>query len=165
MRILILQNEEVLHSVGYAPQDIEAIQHFAGLRQKTGQARRKTNSQENVEKLWGWHQRLFLRDCFFIKTGEKLEKVNIQDILYIEVQMKHIFMHTKTKELAARMTLRDIIQQLPTQQFVQIHRKCIINTHHIDSINLKTNEIEIAGKVLSVSKRQRDELIERLNKV
>ena len=124
-----------------------------------------TQSIESSEGFLGWNQDIFLQESLFVKTGDRLEKINIQDILYIEVELKYVTLHTKTKRVVARLTLREIMDKLPANQFIQIHRNCVINTQYIENINLKTNEIELAGKTVTVSKRQKEEFIEKLNKI
>lgn len=113
----------------------------------------------------GWGNDIFLEESFFIKIGDKLEKVSVQDIQYIEVELKYITLHTKEKQFVARMTLQEIKAKLPAKFFAQIHRNCLINLKFVTNINLKTNKIEIAGKKLSVSKRQKDSFLEKLNKI
>lgn len=119
----------------------------------------------STEDYIGWQQDVFLEDSFFVKIGDKLEKIDVHELLYIEVDLKYITLHTKDKQLAARMTLQEIKNKIPPKMFVQIHRNCIINLKHINNINLKTNEVELGGKILTISKRQKEHFIEKLNMI
>lgn len=113
----------------------------------------------------GWTQDIVLSDSFFIKTGDKLEKVKIEDILYIEAELKYITLFTAKKQVTSRMGLQEILEKLPSTQFVQIHRKHIVNLQFVENINLKNLEIEVGGKKLAISKRQKEHFVERLNKL
>lgn len=120
--------------------------------------------QEASEKAQ-WTQDVVLSDSFFIKTGDRLERVKIEDILYIEVEMKYVTLFTSKKQVVSRMGLQEILEKLPSANFVQIHRKHIVNLQYIENINLKNAEIEVAGKKLSISKRQKEHFVEKLNKL
>jgi DNA-binding LytR/AlgR family response regulator len=122
---------------------------------------------KNIEhkETTGWTQDIVLSDSFFIKTGDKLEKIKIEDILYIEADAKYIVLFTAKKQVASRMGLQEILEKLPAQQFVQIHRKHIVNLQFVENINLKNLEIEVGGKRLTISKRQKEHFVERLNKL
>jgi DNA-binding LytR/AlgR family response regulator len=124
-----------------------------------------SNQVDADENYTGWGQDVLLEDSFFVKVGDRLEKVNINEILYLEVELKYVTLHTKDKQFAARLTLQEIKAKLPSKLFAQIHRNCIINLKYVTNINLKTNEIELAGKTLPVSKRQKDSFLQKLNKI
>ncbi len=119
---------------------------------------------ENKEAA-GWIQDFVLKDSFFIKTGDKLEKIKIEDILYIEAESKYVVLFTAKKQVASRMGLQEILEKLPASQFIQIHRKHIVNLQFVENINLKNLEIEVGGKKLAVSKRQKSNFVDRLNKL
>jgi DNA-binding LytR/AlgR family response regulator len=68
-----------------------------------------------------------------IKKNNYLVKINIADIFYIESENKYCHIYTKTDRFLVQKSLRGFYKTLPTN-FMNIHRKFIINTDHILSI-------------------------------
>jgi DNA-binding LytR/AlgR family response regulator len=112
-----------------------------------------------------WRKDIMVRDSLFIKTGDKLEKVRLQDIAYIMIEDRYLVIHSLQKKFVARMTLKDMLDKLPTDDFIQVHRHYIINANHIQSIDTKTSEVWVLGQNISISKRHKYYLLERLNTI
>ena len=109
-----------------------------------------------------WSKDLIVKDSFFIKVKNTLEKIIVSEILWIEVMNRDCTIVTKEKELSLRMPLKELIAKLPAQNFVRTHRSFIANIHHIQSIDLTSNKILIDGKKILLSKTHKDNLIHRL---
>ncbi len=68
-------------------------------------------------------------------------KVNLDDIIFIEVFNKNITLHTqKQRHLIKRMSLKELLDMLPAESFVQCHRSYIVNPRYITRIN-KSNYV------------------------
>lgn len=104
-----------------------------------------------------------LNDRIFIRNHEKMLKIDIKDILYIEADRNycHIFLHGK--EYLLVMTLKDIDVKLPQNHFLRIHRSYIINLSQIDEI--AGTHVVIAKKAIPMSKDMRSELLKRLRTI
>ncbi len=62
-------------------------------------------------------------NTFFIKSHDKIEKVNLEQILWVEsAEEKYINIVTADKKLRMRSSLNKILRQLPEDQFVKINR-------------------------------------------
>jgi DNA-binding LytR/AlgR family response regulator len=112
-----------------------------------------------------WHHDVLGGDCLFVKVDAKLEKIRIQDIAYLIVEDKYLQLFTLQKKYLVRMTLKEIIEKLPHNNFVQIHRNYIVNIQHVSDIDLKHDTINILGQHLTISKRLKDYFLNRLNKL
>src|ERR1700761_1715617 len=64
---------------------------------------------------------------FFVKCGDSLEKIVYSELLYVEAMMNYIVLHTTSKKLIAYLTLKGILSQLPSPDFVQVHKSFIVN--------------------------------------
>ncbi|MCB0382162.1 MAG: LytTR family transcriptional regulator DNA-binding domain-containing protein [Psychroserpens sp.] len=104
-----------------------------------------------------------LSDCIFVRHHEKMVKVDIKDILYIEAERNYCRIYSKGKEYLLVMTLKDMDEKLPDQHFLRVHRSFIINLSQIDEI--ATSHIVIAKKAIPVSKSLKDELLKRLQTI
>ena len=109
-----------------------------------------------------WESDLVLGDHLFVKMGNRLEKVRVQDILFIEADDKHCYLHLPEKRYIVNMSLKQIRDQLDEQVFFQSHRSYLINISRIKTINLDEQVVLFEGKVAPISKRNREALLKRL---
>lgn len=98
----------------------------------------------------------------FIKAQGKLIKINFNDIIFIESDKDHLYIHTTTIVHKILMTLKAMEAELDLQKFFKIQRSFIINIDYIHS--LFGNTVELSNKkVLSVSSDRKEELYALLN--
>ncbi|RZJ66000.1 MAG: response regulator transcription factor [Flavobacterium sp.] len=108
-------------------------------------------------------QALILSDSIFVRHHEKMVKVDIKDILYIEAERNYSRIHSKDKEYLLVMTLKDLDEKLPPRHFIRIHRSFIVNISQIDEV--AQTHVVIARKAIPVSKPLKDELLKRLQTI
>ena len=106
---------------------------------------------------------LVLSDSIFVRHHEKMVKVAIKDILYIEAERNYCRIYCKDKEYLLVMTLKDLEAKLPDRHFIRIHRSFIVNIGQIDEVSL--THIVIARKAIPVSKPLKEELLKRLQTI
>lgn len=70
----------------------------------------------------------------FVKTGYEEEKVLLEEILYIEAEGNYLVFALKGRRLVSRQTMADILQLLPTDEFVRVHRSFIIAVSKIEKM-------------------------------
>lgn len=104
-----------------------------------------------------------LSDSIFVRHLEKMVRVDIKDILYIEAERNYCRIYSKLKEYLLVMTLKDLDEKLPQKYFIRVHRSFIINLSQIDEI--ATSHIVIAKKAIPVSKTLKEELLNRLQTI
>jgi len=117
----------------------------------------------NKESMPGkWETDLVLGDHLFVKMGNRLEKIRLRDLLYIEADDKHCYLHLHEKRYIVHMSLKHIRDQLDEEVFFQSHRSFLINITQIKTINLDDQVVVFAGKEAPISKRNREALLKRL---
>jgi len=99
---------------------------------------------------------------FFIKSNQKLEKINIDDILYIEAMSNYVILYTRSKKHIVYMSFKSIESQLPQNSFLRIHKSFIVAVSAIVSID--SYEVLVADKMLPISKSYRNVVMERIEK-
>jgi DNA-binding LytR/AlgR family response regulator len=104
-----------------------------------------------------------LSDSIFVKHLEKMVKVDIKDILYIEAERNYCRIYSKSKEYLLVMTLKDLDEKLPNKHFIRVHRSFIVNVSQIDEV--ATSHIVIGKKAIPVSKALKEELLNRLQTI
>ena len=109
------------------------------------------------------HSNVVLSNQIYLKEDHDLIKINLKSIQLIEAYDKYCIIYTEEKKRMIRCRLKDILEQLPTSLFCQVHRSYVINVDEIDKISVNSRIIYVAGKGISVSKRYKQNLFTKLN--
>ncbi|WP_339888684.1 response regulator [uncultured Flavobacterium sp.] len=104
-----------------------------------------------------------LSDSIYIRSSDKMVKVIIKNVLYIEAERNYCKIHCKEKEFLIVSTLKDLDEKLPVQNFLRIHRSFIVNISHIDEI--ATSHVVIAKKAIPITSEMKKELLLHIQKV
>jgi len=102
-----------------------------------------------------------MENYFFIKTGYKIQKVLINEIIYMESMGDYVRFFLENKRIVTLLSLSKLIEVLPKNKFIQIHRSYIINFEKINFI--QNNIISIGSYQLPISKSRKKELMEIIN--
>lgn len=91
-------------------------------------------------------------------TQTKRHKILFRDITYIEAQQNYCNIHHRDDTtLMVRTTLNNILEQLPSDMFCQVHRSFIVNKTRITSMD--TSRINIGGVSIPVSRTYKEKLL------
>ncbi len=104
-----------------------------------------------------------LSDCIFVKHHDRMVKIVIEDILYIEAERNYSCIHSKGKDYLLATTLKKIDLKLPSTYFMRVHRSFIVNISQIDEVG--STHIVIAKKVIPISKHLRKDLMKRFQTI
>ena len=99
-------------------------------------------------------------DSIFVRKNERMIKIMIADILYFEADRNYCKIYAKNKECLLVMTLKEIDEKLPRENFLRIHRSYIVNLSHVDEV--AGSHVVIGKKAIPMSKNLRSELLNRL---
>ena len=105
-------------------------------------------------------QPVILSDRIFVRCRDKMIKIMIADILYIEADRNYSRIFTGTKEYLLTTTLKTIEEKLSSQPFVRTHRSYIINLAHVDEV--AEDHVIISQKAIPLSSGMKEHLLERI---
>lgn len=75
------------------------------------------------------------KEYLFVKSGYKVVRINLNDIIYIEGMREYVRIHqTSGRSLMPLISLRSLEEQLPENKFLRVHRSYIINLEKIVAI-------------------------------
>jgi two-component system, LytTR family, response regulator len=100
-------------------------------------------------------QQDFLSDFIFVKTEHKIQKVYLNDILFIEGLKDYISIFTKAERIITLQNMKKMEDALPPRHFIRVHKSYIVSINKIDSI--ERSRIFIGDKVIPVGDTYRDE--------
>jgi len=95
------------------------------LRSRVG----KTESRSLEEK-----NNAILDDSIFVKKDHLLVKIRFDELQWIKAERNYVELHCPDKMHLIRSTLRDFLDKLPSDIFMQVHRSYAVNMKHISAI-------------------------------
>jgi len=100
------------------------------------------------------------KEYIFIKTDNKLEKINFTDILFAEAMENYVAVYTSARKLITHSTLKNFFEKLPAAKFLQTHKSYLVNIDAIHSI--ECNMLHIGHYQVPISKYQKEDVLERI---
>jgi DNA-binding LytR/AlgR family response regulator len=100
-------------------------------------------------------QQDFLSDFIFVKTEHKIQKVYLNDILFIEGLKDYISIFTPNERIITLQNMKKMEDALPPKHFIRVHKSYIVSINKIDSI--ERSRICIGDKIIPVGDTYRDE--------
>lgn len=91
-----------------------------------------------------------LEEFAFIKTDGKIHKVDFANLLYAEAKGNNVHIVSENYTLFPAMTFSDLLELLPKQSFLRLHRSFVINKAKISHVEgnrvfIGDTEIPIGG--------------------
>ncbi len=100
-------------------------------------------------------------DHFFVKVDGVITKVSFDEVLFIEGMKDYIKIHrTNGVKLITLISLKQIQSQLPSTEFIRVHRSFIISKNCVDSI--EGNIIHMGESQVPIAPNMRNEVMEEI---
>ncbi|MBE7175503.1 MAG: response regulator transcription factor [Mucilaginibacter polytrichastri] len=93
-------------------------------------------------------------DFIFVKTEHKIQKVDLDEILFIEGLKDYISIFTPGGRVVTLSTMKKMEDMLPGGNFVRVHKSYIVALDKIESI--ERSRISIGDKVVPIGDTYRD---------
>lgn len=90
---------------------------------------------------------------FFVKNGNKTQKIDFEDIFFVEGMKDYLRIWTKDEKVMTLLSFKKLEELLPGDKFVRIHKSYLISIDKIESI--ERNRIKIAGERLPIGNSYR----------
>jgi two-component system LytT family response regulator len=96
----------------------------------------------------------------FIKSGAKVHRLNVRDLLYMEKDGHYVIFHTAAGEFLSRMNMPELLASLPEAEFARVHKSFVVALAKIDTIEKHT--VVIRGKEIPIGEGYRADFLRRL---
>ena len=93
-------------------------------------------------------------------TANRLEKIMLEDILYIEGMRDYRRIHTTNKRIMTLQTFSELEQILPSNLICRVHKSYMVALARIDSI--ERSRIRIAEQLVPISETIRRAFFEKI---
>ncbi len=102
-----------------------------------------------------------VRDYIFVKTENRLQKVLLKDLLYLEAFGDYVKLHIQgSQPLLSQQSLTSFESNL-SDNFVRVHRSYIVALDKIDEV--VRQRIRIADALIPISESYRKDFLNRIN--
>lgn len=104
-----------------------------------------------------------LSDRVFVRHRDKIVRIVIADILFVEADRNYCHLYTQDKKYLLTTTLKVMEDKLPTDHFVRVHRSYLVNLTQVEEVGERS--IGIGSKTIPLSILLRDELLKRIQTI
>lgn len=98
-------------------------------------------------------------DYFFIRCGNKYEKIFFDDVLYLESMQNYVNIYTIKGKYTTLINLKSLEQNFDNNLFMRVHKSYMVSVRKIDMI--EGNEIFMQSFRIPLSRSYRDHVLER----
>jgi DNA-binding LytR/AlgR family response regulator len=99
-----------------------------------------------------------LDDAIFIKSKNRLVKVALRDILFVEANDIYSNVYTAGNKYIVNYTLKAIAEKFPETGFLRVHRSYLVNHQKVEA--LEYNDLLLQGHRIPIGKTYRDGLMQ-----
>lgn len=103
----------------------------------------------------------FANNHLYVKVNSRLLRINDDDILYVEARGDYAVFKTKDNGYIVNTTITKAITKMNPKKFLKVHRSFIVNLDKIQ--NIEDYNIQIHDKIIPVSRRNKPELMNRID--
>lgn len=89
------------------------------------------------------------RDFLFVKTENRLEKIQLSEVLFIEGMRDYRRIHTRTKRIMTLQTFSELEKLVASSVVCRVHKSYMVGLANIDSI--ERSRIRIGKELIPIS--------------
>jgi len=99
-------------------------------------------------------------NAIFVKTEYRIERVDLDDIFYIEGMRDYLMIVTKGKKIMTLLFFNKIMEILPVSKFQRVHKSFLVAVDKIESI--EKNRIKVNNRLIPISETYKNDFINLL---
>jgi len=101
-------------------------------------------------------------EFIFIKTENRLEKINLSEIIYIEGMRDYRRIHTAEKRIMTLQNFSELEKIIPSYVVCRVHKSFMVGVNKIESI--ERSRIKIFNQIIPISETYRELFFQIINK-
>jgi two-component system, LytTR family, response regulator len=117
---------------------------------------------EKARKNLAATRRTAAKKFIFVKTGTRLEKILLRDIVYIEGMDDYRRIHTSGQRIMTLQTFKELETEIPPGIVCRVHRSFMVAIEKIESI--EKSEIRIKDMIIPISETYREKFYRLIDK-
>lgn len=100
-------------------------------------------------------------EYIFVKTENRLEKINLSDIIYIEGMRDYRRIHTADKRIMTLQNFSELEKIIPSNVVCRVHKSYMVGINKIESI--ERSRIKIFNQIIPISETYRELFFQVIN--
>jgi two-component system, LytTR family, response regulator len=100
-------------------------------------------------------------DFIFVKTENRLEKIMLNEIVYIEGMRDYRRIHTVNKKVMTLQNFSEFEKLIPSSLVCRVHKSYMVALHKIESI--ERSRIKIADQIIPISDTYKEVFFQLIN--
>lgn len=100
-------------------------------------------------------------DFIFVKTENRLEKIMLNEIVYIEGMRDYLRIHTVNKKIMTLQNFSELEKLIPSSLVCRVHKSYMVALNKIDSI--ERSRIKITDQLIPVSETYKEAFLQLIN--
>lgn len=96
----------------------------------------------------------------FVKAGGRLERILIDEILFVEGLQNYVILHRDSGKLIVYMTLAGMMAQLPEDKFMRVHKSYLVALAKVSAI--EGHRLTVGQHQVPISRALKDEVVNRI---
>jgi len=100
-------------------------------------------------------------DFIFVKTENRLEKIMLNEIVYIEGMRDYLRIHTVNKKLMTLQNFSEFEKLIPSSVVCRVHKSYMVALNKIESI--ERSRIKIADQIIPISETYKELFFQLIN--
>lgn len=97
-----------------------------------------------------------------LKSGSETFQIKIDDIKYIEGLGNYVNIYLCDQKIATYISLKDLLEKLPAESFIRIHKSYIVSINQIKSF--ESYQVKLNDKTIPIGKNYRKDFIDLMKK-
>ena len=115
---------------------------------------KRSNNSEKAE------QQQNIKNYILVNSEHKVHRVNYADILYIQSMREYVAFYLPDKRILSLKSLKKLETELPSDQFIRIHKSYIISKNKVKA--LEGNLVHIGKEKIPIGASYRDAVMAKL---
>jgi len=100
------------------------------------------------------------QNFILLRSDKKMFRINFSEILYVEAIGDYLKVHLEGRQLVIHETIKGLIDQLPSGEFLRVHKSYVVSVNRINYI--EGNRIRIGEKLIPIGRSYKEEVENRL---
>jgi DNA-binding LytR/AlgR family response regulator len=100
------------------------------------------------------------RDFIFVKHNGKMQRIDFASILFAEAKGDYIDINTGSNHYLVLMSMKELEEWIPSEDFRRVHRSFIVNLRHINATH--GNVIELEGKEVPIGTSYKEDFLKAI---
>lgn len=96
----------------------------------------------------------------FVKAGGRLERISMDEILFVEGLQNYVIIHRDSGKLIVYMTLAGMMAQLPEDKFMRVHKSYLVALAKVST--LEGHWLKVGGHQVPISRALKDKVVDRI---